>query len=180
MKAGGPSYPVKHLFRLLTFFGVSQAEVCARLGISQPLVSLWATGKRKLPQRHKQALFDLTTEAFVRASAEDMIQNPDGDPEGRDQLFGEQVSQLLDDWAIEVGEQRYIEKISDHCRTIARYATDPEKLGAALHGAEGPQIREAAEEILRTLKLLDRIYSPSPVEEIRRRMAMEVRGRGTQ
>jgi hypothetical protein len=167
MKRGG-GCPVKHLFRLLTFLGVSHAEVRERLGVSKTAVSLWATGKRPMPTRYQRDIFDLVTEAYTRASAADMAQFPDGDAAGRDRLFGEQVARLLDDWAIEVGEERYLAKIAEQCRTLARYGTDPEKLGAVLHGAEGPQVREAFEEGLRTLKLLDRIYTPSPVDTVRR------------
>jgi hypothetical protein len=166
----GSGCPAKHFFRLLAFLDVSHAEVRQRLGVSKTAVSLWATGKRPLPTRYQQALFDLATRAFADASASDLATVPTSEAPLREQYFNEQVTRLLEDWAIEVGEARYLAEIAEHSRTIARYGTDPEKLGAVLHSADGPQVREAYEEGLRTLKLLDRIYTPSPVEMVRRRM----------
>jgi hypothetical protein len=169
MKRGG-GCPVKHLFRLLAFLRVSHAEVRQQLGVSKTAVSLWATGKRPMPTRYQRAVFDMATEAFARASASILSEPPANEAELRDLYFREQVTRLMNDWAIEVGEQRHIEKIAEQGRTIARYATDPEKLSAVLHSAEGIQVREAFEEGLRQLKLLDRIYLPSPVEVVRRRL----------
>jgi hypothetical protein len=169
MNRGG-GCPVKHFFRLLAFLGVSHAEVRQHLRVSKTAVSLWATGKRPLPTRYQRALFDLATRAFADASAADLATVPANEAPLREQYFSEQVSRLLDDWAIEVGEARYLGQLAESCRTLARYGTDPEKLGAVLHSANGPQLREAFEEGLRTLKLLDRIYTPSPVEVVRRRM----------
>jgi hypothetical protein len=169
-RGGGCPVNVKHLFRLLAFLGVRHAEVRQRLGVSKTAVSLWATGKRPLPTRYQEALFDMATTAFADASAADLAMVPASEAPLREQYFYEQVGQLLDTWAIEVGEAHYLGKIAQHCQTLARYGTDPEKLGAVLHSAAGPQVREAFEEGLRMLKLLDRIYVPSPVEMVRRRM----------
>ena len=172
MNRGG-GCPVKHFFRLLAFLGVSHRQIRAQLGVSKTAVSLWATGKRPLPMRYQRALFDLATQAFIEVRAADLATVPVSEQPIRDEYFHTQVSRLLDDWAIEVGEPRYITKIAEHCRTLARYGTDPEKLGAVLHSAEAPQVREAFEGGLRTLKLLDRIYAPSPVEVVRRRMLQQ-------
>jgi hypothetical protein len=169
MQRGG-GCPVKHFFRLLSFVGVSHAEVRQLLGVSKTAVSLWATGKRPLPTRYQQPLFNLATQAIIRRSEAELATEPASEAPLREQYFREQVEQLLADWAVEVGEARYLEEIAEHCRTLARLGTDPEKLGTVLHGAQGSQVREAFEQGLRTLKLLDRIYTPSPVEAVRRRI----------
>jgi hypothetical protein len=138
--------------------------------VSKTAVSLWATGKRPLPTRYQQPLFNLATQAIIRRSEAELATEPASEAPLREQYFREQVEQLLADWAVEVGEARYLEEIAEHCRTLARLGTDPEKLGTVLHGAQGSQVREAFEQGLRTLKLLDRIYTPSPVEAVRRRI----------
>ena len=56
----GAGVPVKTLFKLLAFLGVTQAEVGRILGMPKPIVNLWARGQRPLPRKHLEAF-----ESFV-------------------------------------------------------------------------------------------------------------------
>jgi hypothetical protein len=48
------------LFELLHWLGISQQTIAQRLGVSEPTVSLWATGTRPVAQRHQEAFFTFT------------------------------------------------------------------------------------------------------------------------
>jgi len=46
--------------------GLSQSTIAAQLGVHRSQVHLWATGKRRVPQRHRAALLALVVEAAER------------------------------------------------------------------------------------------------------------------
>ena len=68
MRPRGPTIPVKHLFLLLAYVGVTQRDVRERLGVHKSLTSFWATGQRPMPERHLPAILDLLDEAIARRS----------------------------------------------------------------------------------------------------------------
>jgi transcriptional regulator with XRE-family HTH domain len=57
---------VKNLFRLGKSIGIEQQQVAAHVGVSEPTVSLWATGKRPVPDRHKLALLNFFDNAIEK------------------------------------------------------------------------------------------------------------------
>jgi transcriptional regulator with XRE-family HTH domain len=60
---------VRSLIELLKFLGWEQKAIAKRLKVSTSAVSLWATGKRPVPQRYEKPLIGLVLEEMRRDKA---------------------------------------------------------------------------------------------------------------
>jgi hypothetical protein len=90
---------VSKLFAIAKLVGLRQQDIIRHLGLASHVpTTLWAQGKRSMPDKHLSALRAL----LERACDEHATHLP---PE-QAQAFDAQVTQLLCDWVVEVDEAR--------------------------------------------------------------------------
>src|SRR5712692_6928368 len=65
-----PAQPPHKLFALLRHLTLDQKTLAARLQLSHTLISLWAHGKKPIPEKHKTAIAGMIQEAFGEADAQ--------------------------------------------------------------------------------------------------------------
>jgi transcriptional regulator with XRE-family HTH domain len=158
MPRGGPSYPVRELFRLLKFMGVSQQDVVARLGVSKGHVSQWANGRRLMPERYVSMLIKMAQEAHTTLLTQlDAAWRGGPLSDAVEQVLNklETVMALWAEWTKEQSASILIPHLADVCRELAPYSYDPSKLEAVVFGPEVVQIRNAFEFGLRILKRIE-------------------------
>jgi hypothetical protein len=182
----GPGVPVKKLFKLLAFLGVTQAEVGRTLGMPTPAVNRWAKGERALPRRHLEAfeafvwghlrrvndayldameaeLGEDGCRAYLRASDEHPFVFPEPPPDAppvvqRWWAFHMRSCQLMDEWDIELQQERHVETVERLIREMAKIALgEGEKLRAMIEGPERRQLIDWFEEGHQRLQALERI-----------------------
>jgi transcriptional regulator with XRE-family HTH domain len=149
------AYPVRSLFQLLNFLGVSQQEICDHLGMSKTMVSQWANRRRLMPERHIRPLVDL-----IHQTLRQRAQLLDGRPT-IDLETGIQAKAYLDDWFTEISASILMHELADICRGLAPYANDPSKLQAVIFSPEGIRLRDMFEQGLHHLKRLEHVYGSS-------------------
>jgi hypothetical protein len=150
----GPGVPVKTLFKLLAFLGVTQAEVGRTLGMPTPAVNRWAKGERALPRRHLEAFeafvwehlrrkYDAYVEAIEQELGEegwrqatqgsDVTQEPlmfkppppDAPPVIQHWwAFHVRSLELMDAWDTELQQQGHVDTVKRLCREMGKLALD--------------------------------------------------------
>jgi transcriptional regulator with XRE-family HTH domain len=60
-----PVAPPRKLFALLRHLGIDQQGLAEHLGVSHTLISLWAHGKKPIPEKHRGAIDTLMHETFT-------------------------------------------------------------------------------------------------------------------
>lgn len=90
---------VSKLFAIAKLAGLSQQDILRHLGLNSHVpTTLWASGKRPMPDKHLQALRALLERACDEHAARL--------PAEQAQAFDTQVACLLKDWVVEVSERR--------------------------------------------------------------------------
>jgi hypothetical protein len=187
MATKGGGVFVRSLFKLLDFLGVSQVDVCRHLGLKPPVVNLWAKGQRPMPQRHLEAFEpfvwnalalknDRYTEAMEQQLGEGcggfitgdvaheplMFKPPPSDAPPVVQrwwAFHVRALQLMDEWDIELEQERHVETVEALCRQIGKVALDEsDKLRTMIEGPERRQLLDwftQGQELLQALERID-------------------------
>lgn len=152
--------PPRKLFLLLRFLGIDQNTLAAHLGVSHTLVSLWAHGRKPIPERHVEGIMDLISSTWdqkISAPPESLTKKQ---IDARIEFIGD-FKILVQDWAIERAEASggLTKELFAHCRTLGDYGTQQSR---ELSPEDRQTIQTAAEEVLTFLRLLNRLETIPP------------------
>jgi hypothetical protein len=181
----GPGVPVRTLFKLLNFLGITQAEVSRTLQMPTPAVNRWAKGERALPRKHLEAFETFVwghlrrvNDAYLDAIEQELGEGgwspglasdahpfvfpapPSDAPPVVQRWWGFHMRscQLMDEWDDELQQEGHKETVERLIREMAKLALgEGEKLRAMIEGPERRQLIAWFEDGLQRLQALERI-----------------------
>jgi transcriptional regulator with XRE-family HTH domain len=146
------------LFKMLCFLGISQQQVCQRLGVSKSLVSMWARGKRTIRGTKLSRLLRMAQEAFAEKAAQGMSSAEEAG-------FRAKYQALYEEWLLECNQDYLYTEFQARCRVLAPYCDmEPDKIKAAFQGADGLEIARQMEEMAQIVRLIRRVPLPPEIE----------------
>jgi hypothetical protein len=149
MKGQTKGVKVVSLFHLLEFFGIEQREVQEALGVTKTATSLWANGKRPMPDKHVPAFIEFLDQVMDKRYA-----SAKGYPNAQ-KIIIERIKQAGDAWFGENAEAQGLWALvaDKELRKLAAYADlGPEKLLVALR-----EDQEMRQRILESTQALQQV-----------------------
>jgi transcriptional regulator with XRE-family HTH domain len=154
------------LFKILRHVGISQEQVCQRLGVSKAMVSMWATGKRPIAHRNQHIGLLLRMEQEGLEQTYEQGMSPEAEA-----IFRAQHKALWDEWQLECQQDYLYTEFATRCRALARYGTmEPDKIAATFREAEGLDIERDAEELAQIVRCIRRVPLPPEIEALHKQL----------